>query len=250
MIETNRSELDRLLSRAEQNLPGLLYPLSAPNGLGLTTTAGDSGLFAMRDYWVRAHPEAGAHYLAMRCWGLAIWQPIYLCVLTAHLDTQVPRLNGVWQSWSDKDGLTHGVWLPSHMPHTGTLDERVVYGVSEIVYFCGLMLRAMSAVLPVNNRVAEATIAECVLAALLLARCRMSIDTVETQFWADRWLNGIGVANGCGLLIYRNARGDPALMLDRTLCCHHFRRWDGDMCASCVKLTREERISRMLDGAM
>ncbi|NYT79395.1 siderophore ferric iron reductase [Alcaligenaceae bacterium] len=240
------TDQDRLLVRADQVLPGLRFPLPTPSGLGLTTELGDPGLCAMCDFWARAYPEAGQHYLAMRCWGLAIWQPVYLCVLTAHLDNQVPKLNGAWQSWSDKDGFTHGLWLPSHNPLTGLLTDRITFGATEIAHFCSQMRDAMQSMLNLKNKTVDATLAECVLAALLLAGRYTHADTNLIRAWADRWLDGIGITNGCGLLIYEDAWGNSALMLNRTICCHNFRRRDGDKCASCPKLTHKERIARTL----
>ncbi|WP_188074517.1 hypothetical protein [Pusillimonas sp. ANT_WB101] len=46
-----RTELDRLLVRVDQVLPGLRFPLPTPSGLGLTTELGDPGLCAMCDFW-------------------------------------------------------------------------------------------------------------------------------------------------------------------------------------------------------
>ena len=237
--------LERLLARADQALPGLRCRPAAAGGPVVTAEPGHPGLPALRDFWARAHPEAGPHYLSMRCWGLAIWQPIYLCVLAAHLDTCVPRLDGARQPWSARDGFTHGVWLPPHAPAGGALEQRIARGAAEVARFCARMHAAMQPVLAVPRKSADATVAECVLAAVLLAARRARADVAPTRTWADRWLSGIGVAAGCGLLAYQNARGDPALMLDRKICCHHFRRRDGDKCASCPKLTEDERIRRM-----
>ncbi|GAB1575299.1 siderophore ferric iron reductase [Bordetella petrii] len=241
----DREALEGLLTRADQALPGLRCRPAAPGEPVVAAESGHPGLPALRDFWARAHPEAGPHYLSMRCWGLAIWQPIYLCVLAAHLDTCVPQLDGAQQPWSARDGFTHGVWLPPHAPAGGALEQRIARGAAEVARFCTRMHAAMQPVLAVPRKAADATVAECVLAAVLLAARCARADVAPTRAWADRWLSGIGVAAGCGLLAYQNARGDPALMLDRKICCHHFRRRDGDKCASCPKLTQGERIRRM-----
>ena len=46
----------------------------------------------LRDWWLERHPEAGPHYLALRCWGLLIWQPIYLGMIAAHRSAIAPDL--------------------------------------------------------------------------------------------------------------------------------------------------------------
>ena len=48
----------------------------------------------LRDWWLERHPEAGPHYLALRCWGLLIWQPIYLGMIAAHRSAIAPDLAG------------------------------------------------------------------------------------------------------------------------------------------------------------
>jgi hypothetical protein len=60
------------------------------------------------------------------------------------------------------------------------------------------------------------------------------------------WLARLGIAGGCGFLAYRARDGTPALALDRRVCCHHFRRRDGEKCSTCPKLPLDTRIARLL----
>jgi hypothetical protein len=47
------------------------------------STAATAPLKVLCRHWAEAYPEAGAHYVALRCWGLAIWQPVYLSVIAS-----------------------------------------------------------------------------------------------------------------------------------------------------------------------
>ena len=78
--------------------------------------------------------------------------------------------------------------------------------------------------------------ADCVLSALLAARANEDKAAVA---WAHEqaadWLDRLGIAGHSGYLVYARA-GRPVLALDRQVCCHHFRRHDGDYCSTCPKL--------------
>nr|WP_275300352.1 (2Fe-2S)-binding protein [Achromobacter xylosoxidans] len=37
----------------------------------------------------------------------------------------------------------------------------------------------------------------------------------------------------------------PVIAVDRQVCCHYFRRRDGDYCSTCPKLDLAERMTRI-----
>lgn len=207
----------------------------------------DVALRALRDHWSQAHPEAGAHYLALRCWGLAIWQPIYLCVIAAHLGAPVPRLAGLAQPV--KNGFPSGLHLPDHVPIAGTLTERMEAAATELRAFCMAIRRALTPMVALHDRAADRLQAECVLGALMAARPHTSLSDADVIAMGEAWLANLGIAGGCGFFAYRARDGTPALALDRKVCCHHFRRRDGDKCSTCPKLSLDARIARLLAEA-
>lgn len=203
-----------------------------------------SALRNLCDHWASAHPEAGAHYLALRCWGLAIWQPIYACVIAVHLDAPVPRLAGLAQPV--KSGFPSGMHLPTHVPLDGTFARRMDAAAEELRQFCPAMRRAFQPMIALHDRAADRLQAECVLGALMAVRPHVPMSDAEVIAAGQAWLSRLGIEGGCGFFAYRARDGTPALALDRKVCCHHFRRRDGEKCSTCPKLSIDARIARLL----
>jgi hypothetical protein len=85
-----------------------------------------------------------------------------------------------------------------------------------------------------------------VLGALLQVRRHASaLSASRLAEFGEIWLEQLGVPGGCGFFAYRARDGTPALALARKVCCHHFRRRDGDQCATCPKLPIDARIARL-----
>lgn len=203
-------------------------------------------LRALCMHWARSYPEAGAHYVALRCWGLVIWQPVYLCVMAAHLDTHVPRLAGLVQPVVN--GFPCGVQLPVHAPMKGeTLLPRMRLAATELNGLCESMRRSLAPLVALHARAADRLQAECVLGALLLVHRSAPglLDADEVVAVGEQWLALLGIAGGCGFFAYRTRDGTSALALDRRVCCHHFRRHDGEKCSTCPKLPIDQRIARL-----
>jgi hypothetical protein len=98
-----------------------------------------------------------------------------------------------------------------------------------------------------NARAADRLQAECVLGALLLVhRSAPALNEAEVLALGENWLAQLGIAGGCGFFAYRARDGTPALALDRKVCCHYFRRHDGEKCSTCPKLPLDKRIARLL----
>ena len=101
-------ELDELLALTATLVPGLegrverirstadrraAAPDGGPPASGIRPGADNAAAIRdLRDWWLERHPEAGPHYLALRCWGLLIWQPIYLGMIAAHRSAIAPDL--------------------------------------------------------------------------------------------------------------------------------------------------------------
>ena len=68
-------------------------PDGAPPASGIRPGADNAAAIRdLRDWWLERHPEAGPHHLSLRCWGLLIWQPIYLGMIAAHRSAIAPDL--------------------------------------------------------------------------------------------------------------------------------------------------------------
>lgn len=245
------ADLARVLQLAVRLAPALRgeqgdAPL--PGGLrhGDEMASGTRALRALCHHWGKAYPEAGAHYVALRCWGLAIWQPIYLSVIAAHLDTHVPRLAGLAQPVVD--GFPNGFQLPVHAPmKAASLSSRIHLAAGELRTLCESTRRALMPMVALHARAADRLQAECVLGALLLVhRSTPGLGDAELIALGEDWLAQLGIAGGCGFFAYRARDGTSALALDRKVCCHYFRRHDGEKCSTCPKLPLDKRIARLL----
>ncbi len=241
-------DLARVWEAVERVIPGLRYPQARAVPADALRLDDELAWQALCNHWARAYPEAGAHYLALRCWGLAIWQPISLCVIAVHLGAPVPRLAGISQPV--KAGFPRGLRLPEHMPVDGAFAERMDAAAIELRVFCAAVRRMLKPMVALHDRAADRLQAECVLGALLLAaHPHTSLSDAEVVAAGEAWLAKLGIAGGCGFFAYRARDGTPALALDRKVCCHHFRRHDGFKCSTCPKLSLDARIARLMEGA-
>ena len=229
--------------RGEQGGAPLAGALLYAEGEGAAT----SPLRALCRHWAESYPEAGAHYVALRCWGLAIWQPIYLSVIAAHLDSHVPGLAGFTQPVVG--GFPSGFQLPVRAPMKATsLAERMRLAAGELRGLCDATRAALMPLVALHARAADRLQAECVLGALLLVH-RSSpglFEDAKVAALGEKWLAQLGIAGGCGMFAYHARDGTHALALDRKVCCHYFRRHDGEKCSTCPKLPLDKRIARLL----
>lgn len=240
-------DLARVWEVAQRVIPSLRGEQGGAAPADALRLGDDVALQALCDHWARAYPEAGAHYLALRCWGLAIWQPIYLCVIAVHLDAPVPRLAGLAQPV--KNGFPSGLHLPLHVPVDGNVAERMDAAAIELRVFCAAIRRALKPLVALHDRAADRLQAECVLGALMAVRPHTSLSDADVIAEGEAWLARLGIAGGCGFFAYRARDGTHALALDRKVCCHDFRRRDGEKCSTCPKLSLDARIARLLAEA-
>ena len=237
-------ELDDLLALAGRLVPGLDGRVGAPAAPGIRPGASNADAIArLRDWWRERHPEAGPHYLALRCWGLLIWQPVYLCVIAAHRSGIVPDLTRLSQPVAN--GFIAGYTMERHEPLHGGLEQRLDAAATQLREIGALFHRELGAALRLNPRAAACMQADCVLSALLAARTGVSAaDNAWAAAAAADWLARLGITGRSGYLSYQR-RSLPAIAVDRQVCCHHFRRSDGDYCSTCPKLDIAERIARI-----
>ena len=244
-------DLARVLQLAASLAPALRGGqggAAAPGALRYDgSVAAAAPLQALCHHWAQAYPEAGAPYVALRCWGLAIWQPVYLGVIAAHLDSHVPVLAGLTQPVVA--GFPSGFQLPAHAPMKAeSLASRMRLAAGELRSLCDATRTALMPLVALHGRAADRLQAECVLGALLLVH-RSSpglFEDARVAALGEKWLAQFGISGGCGMFAYRARDGTPALALDRKVCCHDFRRHDGEKCSTCPKLPLDKRIARLL----
>lgn len=203
-----------------------------------------SALAALAAHWASAHPEAGPAYRALRCWGILIWQPIYLSVTGVHGSQRVLSLAHFAQPLAD--GWTREVRLPDHVPLTGDTDRCIRLAAREITACCRQAYEDLANVLRLNVTAARSMQADCVLAALLAIRAaRADWTDAHVQALAGQWLHALDLTGASDLFALTHSDGSTALALDRKTCCYHYRRRDGEPCDTCPRLGKHERIARL-----
>jgi siderophore ferric iron reductase len=203
-----------------------------------------AALEALLAFWTTAYPEAGRAYWSLRCWGILIWQPIYLSVIGVHTAQRALSLGRFEQPI--ENGWTREVQLPAHAPTHGDQDTLIDLAASEIAACCAQIFDELSRVIRLNAHAARSMQADCVLAALLAVRAkRPDWRHAQLESLGERWLRALELGGRSGFFAYPRSDGASALALDRQTCCYHYRRRDGELCSTCPRLEKRERIVRL-----
>ncbi|HEY4805621.1 MAG TPA: siderophore ferric iron reductase [Paraburkholderia sp.] len=206
--------------------------------------ANRAALDALLAYWQHTYPEAGRPYWSSRCWGILIWQPLYLSVIGVHASRASLSLRDIAQPVAD--GWTSEVRLHDHEPVQGDTQLLIAHAASEITACCAQMSDELMPVIRLNAASACGTQADVVLAALLAARkARPEWSDAQVEALGRAWLAALGLNGLSGYFPFARTDGSPALALERRTCCYHYRRRDGELCSTCPRLAKHERIVRL-----
>jgi len=234
--------LNDLLLRVRSALPGLDGRVGSPRPDELMLDR-PQPLADLLGHWQAAHPEAGRHYWAARCWTLLVWQPIYLQVMAVQLDDQSPELEGIAQGM--QQGFVAGFCLPDHQLLRADAQHLLRHAGQQIRQFCAQAHAACGALLGLHPKLAQRLAADCVMAALLHTQRTDGCGNLQLCRRADAWLDACAMRGASGLLAVQLEDGGSRLGLQRKACCQHFRRADGELCDSCPKLPLAERTRRL-----
>jgi len=232
--------LHALVAAVAQAVPGLDGHVAAGGG---TPWHANARLADVYRHGLAAHPEAGPHHAALHGWGVLVWQPAYLAVLTTHLGDVLPDLDRV--SLHVDRGAVVGYAIATHEPARVDEEARLQRAASQLADGFAHLLAAWQAQARLADKAARRTTAECVLTALLCAGRQCRWPAVHTRRLAERWLSLLDLSGEAGYLAWRDASGREALAMDRKVCCLHFRRRDGERCSTCPKLAPQERVRRL-----
>lgn len=236
--------LAELLETAARVVPGLDGRLDASPAAGAWCDAGARDVQPLSQRLARLFPEAGPHYWALRCWGLHIWQPIYLGVIAVHVCGCSPRLDALSQTV--RDGRIHGFTIAPHAVRREDEDASLASGAAQLAAGCARLLTVWRDVGPLPQKAAGRLQADCVLGALLaVRRHRPDWDNDHAAAIGQQWLAAMGLAGESGFLRYPDADGVAQLALARKVCCLHYRRIEGEMCDTCPRLRLPERVARL-----
>ena len=99
--------------------------------------------------------------------------------------------------------------------------------------------------LALHPKAARRLLADCVLAALLRAQPATQLADDDLRRAGADWLARLGAAGDSGYLAFDTAAGASRLALDRRICCLDDRRDGGELCNTCPRLPRAERLRRL-----
>lgn len=238
-----------LIARVAERQPALAGRIG-PAAAGELVAGGDpaplEGLIA---WWRAQAPEAGPLYWASRCWTLLIWQPLYLAVWAVHTAGAAPRLDTLAQRV--REGMVAGYALEPHMPEILPEAEAIARAAAEAGAVAARLFEDLSGPLRLHPKMAGRLQADCLLSGLLaVARSRPDWTPSRTRALGTAWLAGMGLSGQSDYLIFDLPDGGCGLGLARKVCCQHFRRAPGELCASCPKLEPETRLARLQEEWM
>jgi len=199
---------------------------------------------SLRDCWAARYPEAGPHYLALRCWGLLIWQPIYLSVISVECSSVVPDITQMCQPVPE-GGFICGYDIAEHSPYRSCISDCMNFSASQLQMMCSELCYELARIVRLGPRAAACMQADCVLGAILaIKKCDSSLENACAIKRARRWLDALSLGGCSGFFSYHR-NGYQSIAIDRKVCCHNFRRSDGEHCSTCPKLDYGERSIRL-----
>jgi siderophore ferric iron reductase len=245
-VSTGLAELIARIAGGQPALAGRIGPAAA----GELVAGGDPApMAALVDGWRQRHPEAGPLYWASRCWTLIIWQPLYLAVWAVHGSGAVPRLGTLAQRV--RGGMVAGYALEAHEPETLPVAAAIRCAADEAGTVAARLYDDLTKQVRLHPKMASRLQADSLLSALLaVARARPDWDADHTVALGEAWLDAMRLAGHSGVMTFDLPGGGRGLGLARKVCCQHFRRADGELCASCPKLEPEQRLLRLQEEWM
>ena len=195
-------------------------------------------------------PQAGRAFWALRAWSRLVWQPTYASVFSVELAGTVLPLAGLgWDVDADEADVTgFAIPTPGLAASTSTATSPGsgrVMAAEQLRRLSATLLAAVQAKLPLHPKAARRQLADCVLAALLRVRPLARLTNDEVSDIAADWLALLGASGDSGYLAFDIAPGTSCLALDRGVCCLDDRRAGGDICNTCPRLPRAERLRRL-----
>lgn len=226
-------------------VPGLQGRIGQPQPGDIVAGADNSAvLTALLEHHRQHYPEAGHHYWSIRCWNLLIWQPVALALCAVHLAGTALRFSALGQQAGD--GMVAGYSLPEQPLQPGPEAGLIVAAAAEIRSLGDPLLEQLAGLVRINPVLARRLLADRVLATLLhLQILSPQPDNNALYGLARRWLTALDLDGASDLMSIDLPGGGQRLALDRKGCCQHYRRHDGELCSTCPRLARAERIERL-----
>ncbi|MGB7392532.1 siderophore ferric iron reductase [Marinomonas sp.] len=230
--------LPRLFKTAASLIPildGRMLNTPADRDIGsLSADEPDQALRTLHHALQEAHPEAGAPYWRVRCWGLVCWQPIYLALICVYQLKSVPlNLQALVQN--QQATMVAGYQLPDGEWQEGHKEELINTICQSLARLFKTLQHAHMALFGGNPILYQTLLADQLLASLVVAgQLFPAFDEAAINTDFKHWANALALP----LTPLKGLQYSPdkKVRFVRQTCCLHFRRCDGALCSNCPRL--------------
>lgn len=238
--------IDRLFTSARSYITALdgQEGLSDEKHIKTHLSAKDPGqaLNVLHETLKQAHPETGAPYWRVRCWGLVCWQPIYLAMICVYQLKAVPlRLQEMEQKQSGE--MVAGYFLPDGIWQEGNHETLIKSACEQLNTIFQSYEKAHIEAFGGRSALYQGLLADQLMSALIAIGNLLPDEqkyNLETDFrlWAQAM--SLPLKPLAGL----NQQEAETPIFVRHTCCLHFRRDGGELCANCPRLhNRKARLA-------
>ncbi|ENO15066.2 siderophore ferric iron reductase [Marinobacter nanhaiticus D15-8W] len=245
MAHPQSTDLDRFFALSSSVLPALAGECSSCDDGCIRAGRDNQAIIqTLYDNLSIASPEAGMPYWSVRCWSLMVWQPVVLTLIGVHGAGQLPPLEELRQKVGRE--MVAGFRLPQGRWEGGNQAELIQRGGEALRWLVDALLAELQQITRIKPLTARRLVADSLMAGVgRLGGLLPEVSRGDQLALADAWLAATGLENQSALKPVCLPDGTESLVLDRKACCMHYRRHDGDLCASCPKQKDAVRFERM-----
>lgn len=190
-----------------------------------------------------SYPEAGQPFYAVRLWTNLMWQPAYLSVIAVHLHGALPAVTTLAQARQNLD--VNGYRLAPGPQIEGSTEELIARAGRDLRAMGDRVLDEINAVTKLKRTPALRLLADRMLGLMVrLKHFRPDISMAEQYRYCDLWLSAMGLEGQGGLETLDLPDGQQVAIMARKGCCLDYLAFPERYCASCPKLSDDERRHR------
>lgn len=203
----------------------------------------DQGIAQLANAIAKGAPEAGAPFWRLRVWGMLIWQPVYLAILSAYrLQISIDHFDRI--ALKQTAHYTLGYQLPenSDIIHHDSIDKAIDQLAPALETLCQRYAEALCEHMSVRQPLLMAILADTVFATLehLINQNMLALSVPNKSLWlyqqGQKWcqLMGLNVPKTAQRLLIEEEN------FQRKTCCLIYRCKDAKECANCPRLATRQ----------
>ena len=204
----------------------------------------DQGIAQLANAIAKGAPEAGAPFWRLRVWGMLIWQPVYLAILSAYrLQTSIDNFEQL--TLKQTAHYTLGYQLPenSRTIHHDSIDEAIDQLAPALTTLCQGYAEALCEQMPVRQPLLMAILADTLFTTLehLINQNMLVVSDHNKAQWlfqqGQKWcqLMNLTVPKTAQRLLVQETS------FQRKTCCLIYRCHGAKECANCPRLVAKQK---------